>query len=172
MTPPHYRARLAVGGVLTALGITWTIVSTAFVFQKDMRAGAPANFALALGLLLLPGLVLYLTGRARRARIERSEAVASVATATGRVPVVRIAETVGMPAGVARRALLDAVAWGRLSGRLDVARDEFVTAAVGGGAPRETSVVCSRCGATSTAVVAPGEPAACGYCGGTAVAAG
>src|SRR5262245_37983754 len=119
-------------------------------------------------LLLLPGLALYLTGRARRSREDRMLRAAQLAHATGRVPVGEIAEQLGVPANAARQALVDAVGTGRLAGRLDMERDVFtVLAAAEVGPSREVAFVCRTCGASSKAVVAPSETPQCGYCGAT-----
>lgn len=166
MALPSYRPRLLVGGILGCLGAFWTVVSIAFLFTRDVRDAAPVNLALAVLLLGLPGLLLWLSGRARRARHERMEEVASVALAAGRARVQDIARTAGASLAHTRRALLDAVAERRLAGRLDLATDAFVLAAEGSdAAPQETTVTCLRCGGTSLVVVTGGEARVCGYCG-------
>jgi len=76
---PAYRFRLVVGGAMLALGVFWTIVSVLFFFTRDVRAAAPVNLALAVVVLAVPGAVLWGTGRRRRARHERRDAVVAVA---------------------------------------------------------------------------------------------
>lgn len=169
MALPSYRVRLLVGGILGCLGAFWTVASILFFFTRDVRDAAPVNLALALLLLALPGAALWLSGRARRARHERMEAVASVARAAGRARVQDLARTADASLAQTRRALLDAVAEGRLSGRLDLASDTFVLATDGSdAAPQESTVACARCGGTSIVVVTGGETRVCRYCGASA----
>ncbi len=163
---PGYRFRIAVGGVLTVLGLVWTALCAWFATVPKMKDGLAANLVFALGILLLPGLVLYLTGRARRSRVDRMLHAAGLATAAGRVPVGEVAEQLGVSVSHARQALVDAVGTGRLAGRLDVDRDVFtVVAAENAGPSQEVAVACRRCGAASKAFVAPGDAITCPYCG-------
>lgn len=165
--PLHpYPIRSGLGGVLLALGAFWTFVSLVFLFMPDMRGAAPANLGLALFVFALPGALLWTSGRARRQRIERMEAVVGALDAAGRSRVEDVARAVGLPIDRARQAVLDGVLDGRLAGRLDLGTDTFVPAADAADArPQEQAVLCSRCGATSTVVVTSGEPAVCRYCG-------
>lgn len=168
MALPAYRLRLLVGGVMLALGSFWTVVSGIFFFTRDVRDAAPANLALAL-LLAVPGLLLWLSGRGRRARHEQVAAVVAVARAAGRARVEDVARTLATSAAHARRALLDAVSLGTLAGRLDLATDTFVPSTDGSNdRPQEETVACVRCGGTSLVVVTGGEARVCRYCGASA----
>jgi hypothetical protein len=108
--------------------------------------------------------VLFLTlGYRALQRNRRFERLIALAASAVRLPMHSVATELGLPISDARSMLMEAIALGAVRGRMDLEDGVFIS----GNADervQQTSKTCSRCGAQSQVVTAPGQAAICPHC--------
>ncbi len=166
---PRYLGKLWVGGILASLGLTWSCVGIGMALfpraghADDVGTGL-ANLGLAAAALLVPGAVLVGLALRGRRRSDRLQRVAALGAAAVRMPIDTVAQDLGVTPSQARGYLLDAVALGLLTGRIDLEHGTFLSTGADAGAGT-VEVKCRACGASATAVALPGRDPACPFCG-------
>lgn len=161
-------ARTTPGVVLLVLGATCNAIGVGLAVapreEQDFGAGM-FWIVVSVIAMMVPGLLLVISGRRRAASAARIEKIVALARASERVPITSLARELGVEARVARDALLEAIARQRVVGRIDLEAGVFISGSTEDGNVRQVQLICRSCGARSSVVVTPSSITSCPYCG-------
>lgn len=159
--------KIVLGAILSFLGFSCTAIGIGMIAAptqpEDSKVGIGVSI-MGAGVFGVPGAILLTVGlRSRRARRLLDQVVA-MGQASTRLPLQQVADQLGVPLPRARELLLEAIAAGRLAGRLDYEHGVFISSSAHTGV-RQLSLTCPSCGGVSEVIVTPGSPSACRFCG-------
>ena len=159
--------KIVLGAILSFLGFSCTAIGVGMMAApntpEDPKTGVAVSI-LGVGVFGVPGAVLLAVGlRARRSRRLLDQVVA-MGQASTRLPLQQVGDQLGVPVPRARELILEAIAGGRLVGRMDYEQGVFISGSAHAGV-RQLSLTCPSCGGVSEVIVTPGSPSACRFCG-------
>jgi hypothetical protein len=159
--------KLVLGGIFAFLGVSCSAIGVGMVVapsDPEHPASGVALLIMSAGIFIAPAVALLTIGvRSRRAARDLEQVIA-MGQASARLPLQQIAEQIGVGVPRARELVLEAIAAGKLAGRMDFEHGVFVSASAHTGV-QQAGVKCPSCGAISQQVLGPGVSARCTFCG-------
>ncbi len=165
--PQANRHRTAIGIALIALGGSCNAVGIGLTVAPR-RDGDPSAgifwIVVSIVAMIGPGILLVLAGRRAARRAKQLDTIAALASASQRISFAVLATDLQVTQTVARALLLEAIAAGRIVGRLDLDAGAFISGSTHGGV-QQVEMVCRNCGGRSRVIVSMSAPSLCSYCG-------
>ncbi|MCA9634884.1 MAG: PCI domain-containing protein [Myxococcales bacterium] len=159
--------KLVLGGILSFVGVSCSAIGLGMMAAPSKPEDPSSGLAvliMALGVFGVPGLVLLLLGLRTRRSQHLLDQVVAMGQASSRLPLQQLSSQLGVPIPRVRELVLQAIAAGRLAGRMDFEQGVFVSASTTTGV-RQLSLTCPSCGGVSEVIVSPSEPSLCRFCG-------
>lgn len=164
---PSITSKLVLGGCFAFVGVSCSAIGVGMIVAPtapDQPSAGVAVLILSLGVWLAPAAVLLWIGTKRRRHARDLDQVVAMGQASARLPLTQLAAQLGVPVPRARELVLEAIAAGKLAGRMDFEHGVFLSGSAHTGV-QKLAVTCPSCGASSEVIVAPGVAANCSFCG-------
>jgi hypothetical protein len=159
--------KIVVGAILAMLCLPCSALGLGMMVAPGDEGDAGTGVAILIMGIVIFGvpsgvfLALGLRGRGYDRRLAR---VAALGMASQRMPIQQLAADMQVDYEEARSLLLDAIAQGKLFGRLDLEQGVFISGNTHQGV-QQLQMRCPSCGAQSMVIVSPGSQSNCQFCG-------
>ncbi|MBA3546036.1 MAG: hypothetical protein H0T76_06115 [Nannocystis sp.] len=160
-------SKLILGGVLAFVGVSCSAVAVGMIVapsRPEQPSAGVAVLIMTFGAFVVPGTVLLWVGLLRRRHARHLDQVVAMGQASARLPLAQLGEQLGIPVPRARELVLEAIAAGKLVGRLDHEHGVFLSGSAHTGV-QKIGVQCPSCSGISQVILAPGVAAHCSFCG-------
>ncbi len=160
-------SKLILGGVLAFVGVSCSAIGVGMIVAPsapDQPSAGVAVLIMSFGIFVVPAAILLWIGAQRRRDARHLDQVVAMGQASARLPLPQLAEQLGIPVPRARELVLEAIAAGRLVGRMDYEHGVFLSGSAHTGV-QKIGVQCPSCSAISQVILAPGVAAQCAFCG-------
>jgi len=159
-------SKLVLGGSLAFIGVSCSAIGVGMIVvpsAPDQPSAGVGILIMSFGVFLVPAAVLLWIGSQRRRHARDFDQVVAMGQAAARLPLAALAEQLGVPVPRARELVLEAIAAGKLVGRMDYEHGVFISGSAHTGV-QKVGVVCPSCGAISQVILTPGAAAHCTFC--------
>jgi len=160
-------SKLILGGVLAFVGVSCSAIAVGMIVAPsapDQPRGGVAVLIMSFGIFVVPATILLSIGIRRRRDARHLDQVVAMGQASARLPLPQLAEQLGIPVPRARELVLEAIAAGKLVGRMDYEHGVFLSGSADTGV-QKVGVQCPSCSAISQVILSPGTAAHCTFCG-------
>lgn len=160
-------SKLTLGGVLAFVGVSCSAIGVGMIVAPsapDQPGAGVAVLIMSAGVFVVPAAILLWIGIHRRRHARHLDQVVAMGQASARLPLPQLAEQLGIPVPRARELVLEAIAAGKLVGRMDYEHGVFLSGSAHTGV-QKVGVQCPSCSAISQVILAPGVAAQCTFCG-------
>lgn len=160
-------SKLILGGVLAFVGVSCSAIGVGMIVAPsapDQPSAGVAVLIMTFGIFVVPAAILLWIGIHRRRDARYLDQVVAMGQASARLPLPQLAEQLGIPVPRARELVLEAIAAGKLVGRMDYEHGVFLSGSAHTGV-QKIGVQCPSCSAISQVILAPGVAANCTFCG-------
>ena len=160
-------SKLVLGGVLAFVGVSCSAIGVGMIVvpsAPDQPSAGVALLIMSFGIFLVPAAILVWIGILRRRNAHHLDQVVAMGQASLRLPLPQLAEQLGIPVPRARELVLEAIAAGKLVGRMDYEHGVFLSGSAHTGV-QKVGVQCPSCSGISQVILAPGTAAHCTFCG-------
>ena len=160
-------SKLVLGGFLAFVGVSCSAIGVGMIVvpsAPDQPSAGVAVLIMSFGIFVVPATILLWIGIHRRRDARHLDQVVAMGQASARLPLPQLAEQLGIPIPRARELVLEAIAAGKLVGRMDYETAVFLSGSAHTGV-QKIGVQCPSCSAISQVILAPGTAAHCSFCG-------
>jgi len=165
--PGSITSKLVLGGVLAFIGVSCSAIGVGMIVAPsapDQPSAGVGILIMSFGVFVAPAAVLLWVGVRRRTHARHLDQVIAMGQASTRLPLPQLAEQLGVAVPRAQGLVLEAIAAGKLAGRLDYEHGVFISASAHSGV-QKVGVQCPSCGGISQVILTPGSSAHCTFCG-------
>jgi hypothetical protein len=160
-------SKLILGGVLAFIGVSCSAIGVGMIVAPsapDHPSSGVGILIMSFGVFVLPAAILLTLGVRRGRHARRLDQVIAMGQASTRLPLTQLAEQLGVAVPRARELVLEAIAAGKLVGRMDYEHGVFISGSAHAGV-QQVGVHCPSCGGISQVILTPGSSAHCTFCG-------
>ncbi len=160
-------SKLILGGVLAFVGVSCSAIGVGMIVAPsapDQPSAGVAVLIMTFGVFVVPAAILLWVGIRRRRDARLLDQVVAMGQASARLPLPQLGEQLGVPVPRARELVLEAIAAGKLVGRMDFEHGVFLSGSAHTGV-QKVGVQCPSCNAISQVILAPGTAVNCTFCG-------
>jgi hypothetical protein len=160
-------SKLVLGGVLAFVGVSCSAIGVGMIVvpsAPDQPGAGVGILIMSFGVFVVPATILLWIGIRRRRDALHLDQVVAMGQASARLPLPQLAEQLGIAVPRARELVLEAIAAGKLVGRMDYETGVFLSGSAHTGV-QKVGVQCPSCNGISQVILAPGTAAHCSFCG-------
>lgn len=159
--------KLVLGGLLAFIGLSCAAIGAGMrlaPLEADQAQAGTLFFFFGVVIFLIPGSLLLWAGLRGRAYDRRLSQVIAMGRAASRLPMQEVAAQLGITPMYLRKLILEAIAKGKMAGRMDYEHGVFISDVAHQGV-QQLSLRCPACGGVSEVIVTAGAASSCEFCG-------